>query len=386
VYRHGERTPISPYPTDPYKDRKFWPIGFGQLTDKGKERHYELGQWLRNRYTGFLNEQYNVDEIYVRSTDVDRTLMSAESNLAGLYPPVNQKWNKALHWQPIPVHTVPQSDDGLLSSHADCPRFDQLQDELEHSEVFKKIYEDNRDLFEYISKNVNENITTVVGLDYVYDTLFIEHNNNLTLPDWAQTAFNNPRFRELRDFSFLFDTYTPELKRLKGGPFLKKVVSDCDQKISGTMDPAGRKMFMYSAHDTTVAPILHTLDLFDPPSAPYYASTILFERIERDNEFYMKISYRNDTSRPPYELVVPGCEHLCPFDRFKEIIGPMLPDDWRLECGFSTHNLLEDRVTFIAASASSIMAFVVLLSLCVLMCQKKSNDVKYQRLSLDNNA
>ena len=27
-----------------------------------------------------------------------------------------------LAWQPIPVHTVPENEDNLLSSHADCPR------------------------------------------------------------------------------------------------------------------------------------------------------------------------------------------------------------------------------------------------------------------------
>lgn len=33
IFRHGDRTPVEPYPTDPYRDPKFWPTGFGQLTN-----------------------------------------------------------------------------------------------------------------------------------------------------------------------------------------------------------------------------------------------------------------------------------------------------------------------------------------------------------------
>lgn len=48
----------------------------------------------------------------VRSTDYDRTLMSAEAHLAGLYPPNGaQIFNPNLVWQPIPVHTVPQAEE-----------------------------------------------------------------------------------------------------------------------------------------------------------------------------------------------------------------------------------------------------------------------------------
>jgi lysosomal acid phosphatase len=87
-------------------------LGLQQI---GKYQHYELGQWLRQRYNEFLPEVYSREDIYVRSTDVDRTLMSAASNLAGLYPPEgDQKWNKNVDWQPIPIHTVPEKMDEVL--------------------------------------------------------------------------------------------------------------------------------------------------------------------------------------------------------------------------------------------------------------------------------
>lgn len=51
-------------------------------------------------------------QVYVRSTDFDRTLMSAEANLAGLFPPNGrQRFNPNISWQPIPVHTVPITED-----------------------------------------------------------------------------------------------------------------------------------------------------------------------------------------------------------------------------------------------------------------------------------
>ena len=48
----------------------------------------------------------------MRSTDFDRTLMSAEANLAGLFPPDGmQRFNPNISWQTVPVHTVPIAED-----------------------------------------------------------------------------------------------------------------------------------------------------------------------------------------------------------------------------------------------------------------------------------
>ena len=92
----------------------------------------------------YLCLPYSEKVIYVRSTDVDRTLMSAESNLAGLYPPKgNQVWNKDIPWQPIPVHTVELEADSLLSSHSKCPRMTELIEDVLKSPEVKKINEVN---------------------------------------------------------------------------------------------------------------------------------------------------------------------------------------------------------------------------------------------------
>jgi hypothetical protein len=49
-------------------------------------------------------------QVYIRSTDFDRTLESAQANLAGLFPEA-APGNPEADWKPIPVHTVPVSED-----------------------------------------------------------------------------------------------------------------------------------------------------------------------------------------------------------------------------------------------------------------------------------
>lgn len=80
-------------------------FSYGQLTITGIEQQHRLGEFLRNRYGSILSSNYTASEIVVRSTDVDRTLMSAQSNLVGLYPVLNIT-NDKVPIQPLPIHTV----------------------------------------------------------------------------------------------------------------------------------------------------------------------------------------------------------------------------------------------------------------------------------------
>ena len=110
VFRHGDRSAIHPIPTLPPAG---WPQGFGQLTDLGMNQQYEAGSLYRSLYideAGLISVRlvpppphrrhppprsdrppqpfYDRGEVEVVSTDVERTLMSVESQLAAWFPPV----------------------------------------------------------------------------------------------------------------------------------------------------------------------------------------------------------------------------------------------------------------------------------------------------------
>lgn len=84
-----------------------------------------------------LPTKYDPHDIYIRSTDYDRTITSAYTNLAGLYHPSEYEYyDTNVNWQPIPVHVVPEALDYLLGGVLPpCPAFE--------SEVLRILEEDS---------------------------------------------------------------------------------------------------------------------------------------------------------------------------------------------------------------------------------------------------
>ncbi|KHJ76761.1 hypothetical protein OESDEN_23619 [Oesophagostomum dentatum] len=87
------------------------------------KQHFNLGKKIRQLYvdTGFLGKRYSSAEIYVRSTDYNRTIISALSNMIGMYGwnhgasrkgldyPDVEGWPDA--YVPIAVHTIDRRKD-----------------------------------------------------------------------------------------------------------------------------------------------------------------------------------------------------------------------------------------------------------------------------------
>ena len=118
------------------------------------------------------------------------------------------------------------------------------------------------------------------------------------------------------------------MKRLRAGPLLQSILDHFNGFIRKTHR---RKMLMYSGHDVTISGFLDSLDLFNPPFQPPYASMIIIE-LKNDlanGQYFINMAYRNDSS---HDLVMPNCEFDCPLYKFDNLTKHLRPEDLTSEC------------------------------------------------------
>ena len=84
--RHGIKTPSYLNDSSNLRDifGQEW-IGLKELTRGGNRMEYLLGVYLKNYYNNFFSEKYNPDEIYIMSSDSNRTVESALAQIQGIY-------------------------------------------------------------------------------------------------------------------------------------------------------------------------------------------------------------------------------------------------------------------------------------------------------------
>lgn len=379
VFRHGDRSPTKTYPKDVYQEDS-WPDGFGQLTELGTEQQYELGKYLRKRYSGFLNETYSRHEVYVRSTDMDRTLMSAQANLAGLYPPVGREiWNKNITWRPIPVHTVPLSEDNLLYLPLkNCPRYNKLQNETYTSKEFHNLVDPYKDFINSLQNGTgysSEELSDGYKWWMVYDALHCEQSHNYTLPDWA-TKDVMDKLSQLSDIgmSTVYGVYKHhEKSRLQGGVLVDSILKNITNAARN--QSSNLKLIMYSGHDTTIAALQMALNVSNGKIAPYTACHIFELYKDADGEYSIEMYYRNDSSVDPYPVTLPGCSSSCPLAKFTDLTSSIIVKDWEKECGAEVDgNENSSRVVGLTIAVVILSIAVAGLLILCCCCRKSSSN------------
>ncbi|KAL3088618.1 hypothetical protein niasHT_023236 [Heterodera trifolii] len=357
VWRHGDRTPVFTFPNDPNKE-EMWGQGFGELTTRGMAQQVKLGQFLRKRYVeqkAFLSPQYSAKEIYVISTDTNRTIQSATANLIGMYGTGGARWGidypDVPEWPsafvPIPVHTFEFKKDPVGLTRSFCQRTNELFDLMAQSPEYQQLNESSSTILAKVSEYSGATIS-LSNLWLLIEAVDIERTHGLKPPEWA--AQIQPQLitinTKLINFNsglglkpFLGIDFATEVPKMLGGNFLWQIIERMEKKVEclrkkeseeNQSKKNGRaeekqntechwmnllKYFAYSAHDMTLAALFSTFQFdqvdFDRNAFPGFASCVLVElwRESKSEEFYLKVFYRRDDDDEPMDLTrhIRGC-------------------------------------------------------------------------------
>uniref|UniRef100_A0A182PV94 Acid phosphatase n=1 Tax=Anopheles epiroticus TaxID=199890 RepID=A0A182PV94_9DIPT len=326
IFRHGDRSPTEFYPNDPHRNHH-WTGGLGALSEKGSQQMYQLGKLLRPRYYRLLppNGLYSKEHMTIVSSYAERCIMSAQSFIAGFLPPLENTNPLPIPWQPAAVNVLPRDRDTILAQKQPCPRYDQSKQRLAAypPKDVRELYEKNAALFRTLSQGTGQNISTLLDVELLYNTLEIEKSAGLELPDWTEGIFPQ-KMLPIAERSLALITELPLMKKIKGGAIVGELLDNAIRRRSGILIPE-RNIFIYSGHDVTLVNFMRALNIIDQTTGkPDFSAAIVFElhhSITFDDDFEVKIVYfYNSEDKYPKEIEIPNCESPCSLTKFEQVM------------------------------------------------------------------
>ncbi|XP_031342504.1 venom acid phosphatase Acph-1-like isoform X2 [Photinus pyralis] len=321
VFRHGDRTKDAgtSYPNDPHNNISFQPYGLGELTLGGRLRSFHLGEQLRGRYGDYLNLRYTVSEINSVTTNYNRAQDTLRLVLDGLFNSKGSEMKNAYDFAILQV----ENSSVLTFPYYFCPRYRQIYREYQDFGEGRKIKSKYTSNFPYIAYHTGNNIECLSDLNLLYDCLSTEEEWKLHLPKWTSLVYRDYLESAAKDFHSM-SVALPELNKRYGGVLLRQILDQMDLKINHSMN---HKLHLYSAHDMNVVGLLGAMGLYHPHIVPYTAC-VLMELHEVNNTYCVKVLYQQTAALGFQEMVLPGCEALCPIKSFRTIIAQNLPKDY----------------------------------------------------------
>ena len=327
IFRHGARSPISLNQNNLDIFGEKW-SGKGELTSVGMRQHFLLGYRNNQTYFTKLNIlKYSPKEIFITSTDVNRTIMSAYSQLQGMFPSLSgpilndQQLKKALppflynfneeiillknnalkeKTNVFPIRIInPVDHDFYLHDSWNCEGIKNLYSEnLKNEklknfiEKFNKTYGDR--IYNALNKTAEnypfsqyENIHAIFDsfVSGYFDSRKFEKltTNNIDLQDFLKLS---TEFTQLDIYTTVLGDKNLYAGKMSMSPLFNKILSYMDRRINNDInniniytsnDP---KISMLSGHDTNLAAVMIFLKAaFNNTELihPNFASSIYFE-------------------------------------------------------------------------------------------------------------
>ncbi|XP_061185295.1 lysophosphatidic acid phosphatase type 6-like [Saccostrea echinata] len=340
IFRHGARTPLHLIPAieEATYDKKKWKKSFpptiydyevlnidgkqapdskyeeyykklgllkggcphGMLTYLGQVQTYNLGRRLRKYYIGKLPgrlmSEFDPDLVYLRTTNMNRTKDSLRCVLAGVFGAEQLQEHTEKTGQKITFYTATQESEHLFPNPHTCP-------------VLKRINRaaivDGVDLPEFLEDRQEiEKVLGMSGKDWKSKIHFISARDDLAaraahglhIPKVLVPYVTKITENAVQMFSYSFigqhELQNDIASNLSSGRMLELFRNALRDFISDTRPV---RLYLYSAHDSSLMALLLALKL-DDKHWPPFASDLLFELYQCNNtkQYYVIVRYNGE--------------------------------------------------------------------------------------------
>eukprot|EP01124_Arcella_intermedia_P025231 TRINITY_DN446_c0_g1_i2.p1 TRINITY_DN446_c0_g1~~TRINITY_DN446_c0_g1_i2.p1 ORF type:complete len:434 (-),score=75.59 TRINITY_DN446_c0_g1_i2:21-1322(-) len=297
----------------------------GQLTAEGAMQHRELGANLRSIYVdqlGFLSPTFDESQIYIRSTNVERTVESAINNFLGLYPPSPS----AASCLPeiLNIETMDNSMEDMTPGSR-CLNLYKTCDYIQTTPSWQAELNSMQPLYQYI-----QNLWNFTNWEWIdmYDLFAAREFAGAPMlpgitPQIIDSIYNISAYQ-------INSLYTNmEVTRLGIGSFVGELLNNIQMKVSGVNS---YKYMFFSGHDTTIAPLYYVLNPTSTIDWPPFASYIILELLQNPTtqQYAVKFTYNGQ------DIKIPACpDVVCPLDVFSAYLQPYIPTNFQQECGMT---------------------------------------------------
>ncbi|CAD7084875.1 unnamed protein product [Hermetia illucens] len=332
LFRHGDRAPVLTYPMDPHREYP-WPGGYEALSQRGADQLYTSGFIKSTRYSSLFpsncdsksTNTIDLDQMLVLSSSVERCVDSVTNFLNGF---IRGEWPSSL------INVIPPDRDEMLAVPGkSCPKYENSViagppfDDPEFKKVIDFESPEGKEFLAYVEENTGIPVFWSSILLFLEDTLSVEKDNNLELPAWTERVYE-PYLKPLS--LIVFDGFASSYyMKIRSSILFKDMSNKFDNLIAGSAD---QNILLYSAHDITVAGMLHFFGIRNQiPFMPAYGSSLnleLHENSEIENDYEVKLLYfASYDDENPIEVNIPNCPAPCPYKQLKANIKPNLIED-----------------------------------------------------------
>merc|ERR1711920_1173754 len=282
-----------------------WP--HGQLTKNGFEEMEARGAAARKRYQDFLGEECNPLDIYIRSTNMERTILSARCFLLGMFPELSAGAEPLLHIrtkEPFTLSPVYKNID-----------FFTVVDELNRS---GKSPVDLKQLEERVREHAGIHPEKNVEWTAVREVLVCREAHGVDLPPgFDQQVVKDVCKHNAWEWNTMYAD--PERAKLAFGDAIKEIYSILDGM---TKDDSSHKVTLMAAHDSSLAAFFGSLGIDTGGLVPHYGSTVTIELLQhrKTKEYYVEIFFDNE----PLTVLDHGHSSLMSMKHLTKIVKPFL--------------------------------------------------------------